>query len=114
MIALAHSIRGRLRVVIKDKHLAAELCTAARDLAGVAKATLNPVTGSLVILYDGQAISAGELYEALRCSVAVPTPTPVIADAGQAAESKLVAMAVDACLRYVFERSAAMLLGAVI
>lgn len=116
MIEIAHSIPGRLRLVVRDRRSAPALLAAARDLNGVTATTLNSVTGSLVILYDGQAISAGDLYEALRRSVAVPTPTPtpVIADAAQAAESKLVAMAVDACLRYVFERSAAMLLGAVI
>jgi hypothetical protein len=114
MIEIAHSIPGRLRLVVRDRRSAPALLAAARDLTGVTATTLNSVTGSLVILYDGQAISAGDLYEALRRSVAVPTPTPVIADADQAVEAKLIAMAVDACLRYVFERSAAMLLGAVI
>jgi hypothetical protein len=117
MIEIAHSIPGRLRIVVKQRHAAAEIAAAARQFAGVTEAMLNPVTGSLVLIYDPAARTATELWtDLLACAgTAMPAGSALPTTRDSAAWfDPIVASAVDACLRYVVKRSTARLLAAVI
>ncbi|HEX9461097.1 MAG TPA: hypothetical protein VGB82_00735 [Alphaproteobacteria bacterium] len=116
MIEIAHSIRGRLRIIVRDPQRAVEIRAAALAMSAVTAAALNPVTGSLVITYEPAALSADELWSDLQRCVASLSPTlPERGGPGGTPwVEPLVAAAVNACVRYVVERSAALLLAAVI
>jgi hypothetical protein len=126
MIELAHSVPGRLRVIVRDRHAAPDVRADVLATAGVTMASLNDITGSLVITYHHHVISGDELWRRLdeRFATAARPQVPArVAPRreGNALENgiengieSLVSAIADACVRYVAERSAAALLAAVI
>jgi len=65
-----HTLEGRLRIKLSDvkgSPLAArDVARRMRDMRGVERATANPLTGNLLVVYDSAWTHAPELLDALR------------------------------------------------
>jgi copper chaperone CopZ len=85
MITLVHDVPGRLRLVAPhvrhDRRAAAALRRRVRAMGGVASATVNPLTGSVIVHYDG----AGCTRDRILHSLGVATPGPAMRSAPAAA-----------------------------
>jgi len=70
MAACFHNLEGRLRIKLPDikgsTQGAREVARRMRSIPGVERATANPLTGSLLVLYDSARTHAPELFDALR------------------------------------------------
>ena len=68
--AFLHMLDGRLRIKVADvkgSHTGAALVEAElRELQGVNRVTANPLTGSVLVLYDPAQVGVEEIMEALR------------------------------------------------
>jgi hypothetical protein len=119
MIEFAHSIPGRLRIVVRVRRMAPQVRTEILAIRGVTGASLNETTGSIVITHDTGEITVAELTTQLNerfPTTAAASTVPAIPDRERKAIGLdgLVLTIADACLRYVAERSAAALLAALI
>jgi copper chaperone CopZ len=65
-----HQVPGRLRVKTPSLRSSAEHAQAIKDLlenlTGVNSASVNPTTGSVLVLYDRETLSSEEILEALQ------------------------------------------------
>jgi hypothetical protein len=119
MIEFAHSVPGRLRIRVRHIADAEQIRALVLHVPSVTAATLNQLTGSLVITYDPTQLSQVALWSEVqrRCAShdqsMVPSGRTEPAAANGALE-RVADAAFDAFLRYVLERSAAALLRAVI
>ena len=70
MSAYLHALEGRLRIKLSDvkgsSHDAREVARRMRGIRGVERATANPLTGNLLVVYDAAETHAPELLDALR------------------------------------------------
>jgi hypothetical protein len=85
MIILVHDVPGRLRFfaprVKRDQRAAAALRRRARAVPGVAAASANPLTGSLLVHHDGALATRARILDALEVAdpgpaLAPPPPPP--------------------------------------
>ncbi len=85
--AFIHMIEGRLRIKLADVKGAPDEARAVetqiRELPGVNHVTANPVTGSVLILYDTERTGIDEITEALQTLGYLSQPAPA-ADAPRA------------------------------
>ena len=123
-----HHVPGRLRLQtqqLRDTRAAQAARDAALRIAGVTEARANPITGSLIILYDRRRLAPSALWQAL-CGLGIArgplpfrTDSPVAragigaTDAGTAHQG-LIGAAIQVLAKALVEHSAAMLLGALI
>lgn len=119
MIEIAHSVPGRLRIVVRDLQRAEEVRKTVVVMRAVKSATLNAITGSIVIVYDPATMSAADLWQKLRKRLARiwgREPDAVDRSSPQASRAiePLISAVVDASLRYLIERSATALLAGLI
>lgn len=67
--AYLHVLDGRARIKVREvKGSPDEACALERRLAGlhgVSRATANPLTGNVLVLYDGDQIAVGDIMNAL-------------------------------------------------
>src|SRR5438034_7506767 len=77
--AFLHMLDGRLRIKVADvkgSHTGAALVEAElRELQGVNRVTANPLTGSVLVLYDPAQVGVEEIMEALRAGGHVRPPS---------------------------------------
>jgi len=70
MAVCFHTLEGRLRIKLPDvkgsPHAAREVARRMRSIPGVERASANPLTGNLLVLYDSERTHAPELFDALR------------------------------------------------
>jgi copper chaperone CopZ len=109
--AIVHDVSGRLRLRIRalkrNQPAATDLKACLGAIPGVASVDANPLTGSLLLVYDPTRTDRATLLAALAGfghAVAVPAEAPL------PAAGRLVAFAVDRLV----ERSALALLAALI
>jgi hypothetical protein len=77
MLVLVHETPGRMRLLSAAAKgypaRAAMLAAQAHSLPGVVGASANPLTGSLIIRYDGGSHRRGELLRALGARIPAPS-----------------------------------------
>lgn len=92
-----HALDGRIRVkrtLIKGApHKAVVLEQQLRAYSGIAEVTANPITGSVLVLYDPQQLEQQEVFDLLRAvncfpeeasaAVAIVSPPKSVAEFGQ-------------------------------
>jgi hypothetical protein len=80
MIILVHDVPGRLRFfaprVKRDQRAAAALRRRARAVPGVAAASANPLTGSLLVHHDGALATRARILDALEVADLGPALAP--------------------------------------
>lgn len=122
MLEYVHHVPGRLRLKISElrhRRSAAEAEASVAAIAVVKSAVANPTTGSLIIIYDRQQTSIGDLWESLRAQGYVPClrPEPVeigfsaMADPGASRYGRAI---VSALLEAAVQHSAQILLRALL
>jgi copper chaperone CopZ len=78
MATYLHALDGRIRVrfpeIRGNRRAAARLRQELRALPGVSKVDANPLTGSVLVEYDSERLSADEIFESL--GVEVPADGP--------------------------------------
>jgi copper chaperone CopZ len=123
MAHYVHSVPGRLRVQCRtlkgQHHLAESARIHLHRVGGVLSAELRPVTGSIVVSYDGTRTSSQAILEALRAGgyirhVPPESPRERSASRFSGAGSKIRGKVVDKLVETVIERSALALIGALI
>jgi copper chaperone CopZ len=106
-----HEVPGRLRIKIPEVKgnpgLAAEVKCFVTHVSGVASATVNTLTGSVVITYDPEIISAKEILRFLtdegyldivRALSGKAKPADPLANAGAAVSKALFGAVIDRAL----------------
>lgn len=80
-----HHVPGRLRIqtprLQRTQEAAQAACDDVMTIDGVCEASANPITGSLLILYDHQRLAPAQLWEAL-CKRGLVSGAQPIADEG--------------------------------
>ncbi|HYZ31251.1 MAG TPA: hypothetical protein VE684_03090 [Crenalkalicoccus sp.] len=81
MMILVHDVPGRLRFEAprakRDLRAAAMLRRRARSIDGVTSATVNPVTGSLVLRYDGFFTTRAQILASLGAQERPVAASPI-------------------------------------
>lgn len=92
---ILHAIPGRIRVRVEGSARAPEtmsaLASAVSQIAGVQEVRINPTTGSLLALYDPNAVSIEEMYIAARAARLNITAPGSPSSPGETAEVSQVA-----------------------
>jgi copper chaperone CopZ len=82
MATYLHALDGRIRVRLPeirgDRRTAARLRQTLRTRSGVTAAEVNPLTGSVLVEYDGDCLSADDIFDVLD----VEPPTGTVSEEG--------------------------------
>lgn len=79
MATYLHAIDGRIRVrfpeIRGNRRAAAQLRRDLRALSGVSSVDANPLTGSVLVEYDSNCLSADDIFDSLDVELPVDSPT---------------------------------------
>lgn len=136
MVQYIHHVTGRLRVKLaslkRNPVQAAAIKALLESTAGISKAEIKLVTGSLIVTYDREMIHPQAILQALydhgHCGSVVPMlPASVasskrkvqirgttVAQAGRGFGKALSKAVLDAVMEKMLQRSAAALIGAIL